>query len=66
VVLDAPQRLEAERLGEIAETELVAVDVAVGPALALPWKMTPMPTCMRISCGRAVSAGAPVNSSMLG
>ena len=36
VVLDAPQRLEAERLGEVAEAELVPVDVAVGAPLALP------------------------------
>ena len=46
VVLDAPQRLEAERLGEVAEPELVAVDVAVGAALAAPWKITAVPTCM--------------------
>ena len=34
-MLDAPQRVEAERLGEVAEPQLVAVDVAVGAALAL-------------------------------
>src|SRR5262245_54306378 len=34
VVLDAPERLEAERFGEIAEAELVAVDVAIGAPVA--------------------------------
>ncbi len=34
VVLDAPQRFESERFGEIAEPQLVAVDVAVRAAVA--------------------------------
>src|SRR5262249_7353276 len=34
VVLDAPQRFEGERLGEIPEPQLVAVDVAVRAPLA--------------------------------
>jgi hypothetical protein len=35
VVLDPPQRLEAEGLGQIREADLVPIDVAIGAALAL-------------------------------
>jgi hypothetical protein len=34
MVLDPPDRLEAERLGEVGESQLVGVDLAVGPRLA--------------------------------
>jgi hypothetical protein len=34
VMLDAPDRLEAERLGQVGQPELVAIDLAVGSRLA--------------------------------
>ena len=40
VVLDAPDRVEAERLGEVGEAELVPVDLGVGPRRPTPGRST--------------------------
>src|SRR5437667_11948197 len=38
VMFDAPQRIDPERLGEIAEAKLVPIDVAIGSSFALALK----------------------------
>jgi hypothetical protein len=46
MVLDRPDRFEAQRLGHVGQRQLVQVDLAVGDAAAGILENGAIPTCM--------------------